>query len=175
MRRFTLGFFVFACGCAPSAVEPHAASLTAPGTLAQSLSTGSRDAVARSQIAPLFFGTAPDARGATITSGPHFYAVSLPRDGHSLVLHGVDVVHAEAEAMPLDSAQAASAAPRATVRGRPATMLVNEGIRSVAWEENGTHWSVEVECFRPFDDPRCTDDEYVLAEAAALVSLRGAR
>jgi hypothetical protein len=175
MRCYTLGFLALAAGCASSTVESHTAPLTAPGALAQSLSTGSREAVERARIEPLFFGTAPDAHAATITSGPHFYAVSLSREGHSLVLHGVDLVHAEAEATPPEAAQTGGGETHATVRGRAATILVNEGIRSVAWEEGGTHWSVEVECFRPFDDPRCTQSDYVLAEAAALVSLRGAR
>ena len=198
MHRITLGLVALASGCAPASVEQHSpvepqptrAPLVAQATgpsreaLARTLSEASRDAVARSPITPLFFGTARDAGGATITAGPHFYAVSLQREGHSLALHGVDVVHAEpgedtpTEAHGDTAANAADDAhegARTAVRGRPATILVNEGIRSVAWEEDGAYWSLEVECFRAFEDARCTGDAYALAEAAALVSLRGAR
>lgn len=154
-------------GCATGAPAGHAAPL-ARADVRQTLSDQSRDAVARSPVATLFFGTEPDGRAAVITAGPHFYAVSLRREGHTLALHGVDQVHAEVED---EDGEGAPPTSNATVRGTAALLLVNEGIRSVAWEEEGAYWALEVECERPFDDVRCTDDAYLFAEAEALASL----
>jgi hypothetical protein len=158
-----------ALGCtAPT--ESRAPSLTAAD---QGFSDLSRQALSRTTMTPLFFGTEPDGRDATITAGTHFYAVSLPRDGHTLALHGVDQIHVAVE----DESGADGTPPNSndTVRGFAALVLVNEGIRSVAWEEDGAYWSLEIECERPFDDLRCSEDRYLLDEAEALIDLRSGR
>lgn len=157
-------------GCATAPSESRTPSLTAAD---QRFSDLSRQALARTPITPLFFGTEPDGHAATITAGTHFYAVSLPRDGHTLALHGVDQIHVTVE----DESDAEGSPPTSNdaVRGRPALILVNEGIRSVAWEEDGAYWSLEVECERPFEDVRCTEDGYLLDEAEALIDLRSGR
>ena len=177
MRRVFLLIIPLLSGCAsgPHELEPRTSPLTQGSDTYQTLSAQSRAAVDRAPIAPLFFGTAPTGGSAVVTAGPHFYAVSLHRDGHSLVLHGVDQVHAQVLDEGATEAPGGPGGANSSVRGRPATILVNEGIRSVAWEEDGVFWSVEVECDRPFEDSRCTQDAYLLREADALVTLRGAR
>jgi len=157
-------------GCATAPAESRAPALTAAD---QGFSELSRQALSRTPITPLFFGTEPDGHAATLTAGPHFYAASLRREGHTLALHGVDQIHVTIE----DESDAEGSPPTSndTVRGVPALILVNEGIRSVAWEENGAYWSLEVECQRPFDDVRCTEDGYLLDEAEALIDLRSGR
>jgi len=176
MRRALL-FLPLLSGCAsgPPEADPPTAPVTQTRSPYQTHSSPGRDAVERAPIAPLFFGTAQSGEGSVVTAGPHFYAVSVHRDGHSLALHGVDQVHAQVLDEGATEVRGAPNGANSTVRGRPATILVNEGIRSVAWEEDGAFWSVECECDRPFDDPRCTQDAYLLREADALVSLRGAR
>lgn len=166
------GLFLGVVGCTPAPGSARPVGLRG-GDLEQTLSDASRQALSRAPIATLFFGTESDGRRALITAGPHFYAVSLHRAGHTLALHGVDQIHASVE--DEDDAEGAPPSSNATVRGRPATVLVNEAIRSVAWEEDGAYWSLEVECDAPFEDARCTEDDYLLAEAEALFVLRGAR
>ncbi len=170
-------FLVSGCVSGEAAAPPASAPLIGPSHLAQTLSAAGRAAVDRAPVTPLFFGTARSCAEAVFSAGTHFYAVSMRREGHTLLVHGVDQVHSAApDEGAADQAQEIGAAEgRVSVRGRPATVLVNEGIRSVAWEEDGGFFSLEVECERPFEDVRCTEDSYLLGEAAALVSLRGAR
>lgn len=101
---------------------------------------------------------------STVTSGRGFYAVSA-RDGEiSLYLHATDVVH--------DPGDGTHAPPRDhRVRGHGALVLVDEGIRSVTWEEGATSYVLEVECYRPFEDTRCTESGFVLDLAEHLVEV----
>ena len=110
----------------------------------------------------LTFRDAPDA---IVTGGPRFHAVSLRRDELTLSIHASDVVHAPPEEGAEDSP------PQYVVRGTDARLTVNEGIKSVAWSEGGAFYALEVECYRPFEDPRCTDDAFVLAQAESLVEV----
>ena len=98
-----------------------------------------------------------------MTEGPRFRALSLRRGERTLSLHSSDLVHAEAPEGDLPSVE-----PTDVVRGRPAYATVNEGIRSVAWEEGGAYHALEVECFRPFEDPHCTEPEFILDLAERL-------
>ena len=106
----------------------------------------------------------PYARVAVATSGPHWSALSAREGSLTVSLHGTDVTHDAA--LPLAEVQRAE--PPAHVRGVAARVLVNEGIRSVAWNEDGADWSLEVECFAPDTDARCTDDAFVLDLASRL-------
>jgi len=103
---------------------------------------------------------------ATVMSDEHWVAVSA-RDGErTLSIHSTDVSHPAAGNEP--------APPRsARVRGRPATVTENEGIRSIAWEEDDVAYSLDVECARPHEDEACTGEAYVRELAEALVVLGG--
>lgn len=111
----------------------------------------------------LTFRDAPDA---IVMGGPRFHAVSLRRDELTLSIHASDVVHA-----PPEEGAEEGPPPQYIVRGAEARMTVNEGIKSVAWREGGAFYALEVECFRPFEDPRCTEDAFVLAQAESLVEM----
>ena len=58
------------------------------------------------------------------------------------------------------------------VRGQPARTTVNEGIRSLSWEEAGVAYVIEVECEAPFEDARCTEADYIQDLAASLTTSR---
>ena len=95
-------------------------------------------------------------RNATLMTKPTFVAWSSFADDRSLTvsLSSSVVVHQHAEVR--------AAQPTSTVRnGKPAWVLQNEGIWSVAWEEFSVWYVVELECSRPGEDTRCKDDTAV--------------
>lgn len=102
--------------------------------------------------------------GAVVTAGPRFTALSAQGEGFSVSVAGTDARHELAEEMPPPE-------PRDQVRGRPATFTVNDGIRTVSWDEASVAWALDVECFDVERDARCASDDYLreLAESLALV------
>lgn len=66
-------------------------------------------------------------------------------------------------------------APTDQVRGVPAWVSENEGIRYVSFFENGASYVVDVECARVAEDARCADDKTVraLTESLAFVGGKG--
>lgn len=123
----------------------------------------SRAALQQSQVTPLLLPEGHNA-SSTVTSGRGFFAVS-GRDGEiSLYLHATDVVHHAGDGMEFREREH-------EVRGQPALMLVNEGIRSLTWEEGRTSYVLEVECHRPFEDGRCTEGAFLLELAQQLVEV----
>ncbi len=102
-------------------------------------------------------------RNAIVISKPTFLAWSSFTDDRALTvsLSSSVVVHQHAEVRP--------AAPTSSVRdGKPAWVLQNEGIWSVAWEEFGVWYVVELECSRPGEDARCKDDAAVRSVVESL-------
>jgi hypothetical protein len=124
-----------------------------------SLSEGSREAVSRSPLPVLLFGDAAMARASQVTAGPAWYAISSRVGERTYSLH---VVRDE-------SSGAAPEGHTERVRGAPAMVLFNEGVRSVTWSERGATYALEVECYRPFEDAACAQSEHVKALAESLV------
>jgi hypothetical protein len=152
---------------APATAPGTAAAATAPAVW-EALAPEARQQLAASPLTVLLLPSPELARSAVITTGERWYAASYHRDEHGISIHATDVVHENV-------AGAAPPPARDRVRGVPALVQVNEGIQSVAWEEHGVHYVVEVECERPFEDVRCTSDAYVRSLAESLVAVRGAR
>lgn len=150
-----------ACSAAPRA-EPSTEAL-AQETAFDAMTPASREVVRAASVRFLLL-PAPYARAAIATSGPRWSALSASDGSLTVSLHGTDLTH-DAH-LGLD--EVARAAPTETVRGAAARVLENEGIRSVAWTERGVDWSLEVECYQPDTDPRCTQDAFVLDLAAQL-------
>ncbi len=116
----------------------------------------------------LLFGDRALLERAQVMRGDRWLAVAV-RDGErSLSLHLTDVVHH-------DLAHEPRTARPAHVRGRPASFTTNEGIRSVAWEEDGVEVSLDVECARPESDLACVEDGYLRGLVEALVHVGGVR
>lgn len=131
------------------------------------LDSTSRAALARSPV-PVLLLPSPYASASTLTSGRGFYAISAREGELAIALHATDIVHAPGDGVPLPARDH-------EVRGRPALVLVNEGVRSVTWEEGRVSYVLELECYHPFEDPRCTEDDFVLSLAEALVPVEAGR
>ncbi len=126
------------------------------------LSQGSRDAVSRAPLPVLLFGDPATAAASVVTAGPEWYAISARVGERTLSLHVVR--DASNGAAPLGHSE--------RVRGAPAMVLFNEGVRSVTWSEAGATYALEVECYQPFEDRACTQSTYVLGLAESLVRVR---
>lgn len=194
MRVFSFASLVLAmsslavgCGGDPDAI-PRAAPLeqaapaapapspTAPAPDAISPAITQLPAVSRAALdsspVPMLVPPASYAPRTIVTSGEQWAAFSY-HDGELTIS-----LHATGRSHPVIGDEELLEIPPAdqSVRGEPARMTVNELIRSVAWEENGVAYALEVECARPEHDPRCTEPEFLFDLAETLVAApRGAR
>jgi hypothetical protein len=153
-----------AAGSEPTLLEAHD-EREAPRTssLVTSLDATSHEALARASFPVLLFPAR--YRSQVITAeGEPWAAVNTTDDGLHLSLHGTSREHPVLS----DEEVANLPTPRTLVRGGPAWVTLNEQIRSVAWHEGAIAWSLEVECARPFDDTRCTEEDFVLRLAESL-------
>jgi hypothetical protein len=136
---------------------------TTSSEAARQLDARSREALARAPFPVLLFPARLRSQVMTAEGEP-WAAVTATDDGLHLSLHGTDREHPVLR----DEEVATLPSPSTMVRGGPAWVTLNEQIRSVAWHEGAVAWSLEVECDRPMDDPRCTEEELVLRLAEAL-------
>lgn len=147
------------CQSGPAA-DPAREAVSELGAL-DPLDATSRDAVLSAPVPVLLL---PDewAPASRVMAGRGYYAVSAREGELSVSLHATDIAHAPADGMQVPAREH-------TVRGQPALVMVNDAIRSVTWEEGRTSYVLEVECYRALEDPRCTEDAYVLELAESLV------
>ncbi len=177
--RDTLGSLSLAlscalAGCGTAGQDPAEATLLegrAPTASVQSdaleaLDASSRAVVQRTPFPVLLLPArwAPQVMGQ---EGQRWIAQAAHQDGLHVSLHGSDVSHPDLR----DEEVANLATPTTLVRGVPAWVTLNEQIRSVAWNEGRVAWSLEVECDRPFDDARCTEDRFVRTLAETLEAI----
>lgn len=170
----TLGvaaWLLVACGTdgAPP-VTSAAGSLSRSQAAFAEMSAASRDVVSHARV-PFLLLPRPWSSVAIATSGPRWSALSARDAAITISLHGTDATHHTLD--PHETRRATArpqqgAAPRPTVRGVPALVTENEGIRSVAWTEGGVYWALEVECVNHERDTRCTDDAFILDVATRL-------
>lgn len=126
------------------------------------LRKGSRIAVDRAPV-PVLVPRALASK-ATVMAEEHWAAVHIGHDATTITVHATDVAFLAPELPP--------AQPTDTVRGAPAWITENEGIRSAAWTEHGIAYTLEIECARP-DDARCADDTLLRSLANDLVVVGG--
>lgn len=159
---------VLSTACAaPAPPDPSPASLTQSAQAegrGSALMTPAAQAVVRGASVRFLLLPAPYAQMAVATSGPRWSALSARAGELTVSLHGTDLTH-DAQ---LGLAEVQRAEPTLHVRGAAARVLENEGIRSVAWNEDGVDWSLEVECYHSETDVRCTQDAFLLDLAARL-------
>lgn len=171
MKRVAIAMvFLAACG-GDVATAPSELNETAPG-LAQPiehprlalLPAASQDVLQSSRLPILLPRDPALLASAIVTAGPSFTALSAQGEGFSVSIAGTDRRHEIAEETPPPD-------PTDQVRGQPATFTVNDGIRTVTWDEASVAWAVDVECFDVESDARCTSDDYLrsLAESLELV------
>ena len=95
----------------------------------------------------------------TITTGENWYAVSIHGDEHTVLITGttrrVRVAGAQTAELP--------------VLGKDRISLTRaEGIVELSFMAFGAVYTINIECFRPDEDVRCTEDPYALQLAAEL-------
>ncbi len=129
------------------------------------LSEASRRAVKRAPVPALVVDDSALLLDATVMSKPNWYAVSMRADGIVVSLHATRISHRYTHIAPLTPTGP-------MVRGQRSWVTQNESIWSVAWNENGADYSLEVECAEATDS-RCTSDGYVLELASRLVFVGG--
>ena len=106
------------------------------------------------------------AATAVVTSGERWVAASIAQGDHTLAIHATR----ETMAAPTDPP-----VHRGRLRGVPATVSSNEGVRVATWMEGGVAYMIDVECTRPSEDPRCTQEGFIRALAERLVRVESAR
>lgn len=111
---------------------------------------------------PLLFLPARFMESAVLTAERPWYAASYRDEQITLFLSGT-----VAFVDPPDDLVQADALPNATARGVGAWDTLNEGIRSLAWEEMGAAYTLEVECASMLDR-RCTDEAFLREVAEEL-------
>lgn len=106
------------------------------------------------------------AATAVVTSGERWVAASIAQGDHTIAIHATRETMAPPQAPP---------AHRSRLRGVPATVSANEGVRVATWMEGGVAYMIDVECTRPAEDARCTQEGFVRALAERLVRVEAAR
>jgi hypothetical protein len=106
------------------------------------------------------------AATAVVTSGERWVAASIAQGDHTIAIHATRDTMAPPQAPP---------AHRSRLRGVPATVSANEGVRVATWMEGGVAYMIDVECTRPAEDARCTQEGFVRALAERLVRVETAR
>lgn len=129
------------------------------------LPPGSRAALA-SAPAPVLVPPAAHAlaRG-TLVTGESWWAYSASRDGMTVAIQA----STRARLHP----HVGAFVPRDTVRDLPGRVQQAHGIWLLSWIENGTAYSLELECASP-DLPPCQNDAAARSLAHALVNVGGA-
>ncbi len=147
----------------PSKPPGPPSALTAEESVRAALTSTARAEIARSPVAALLPRDIELASAAVVTTGAKWYAASIRHGDRTISIHAtVGAAH--------DPPPDVRPPPRRhRVRGFLASVTQNEGIQSVAWEEGGVSYVVEVECFQPFEDERCKNDDYVRGLAESLV------
>jgi hypothetical protein len=125
-----------------------------------------RRAVDRSPVPVLLPAEPAWLATATVMSKQHWYALSSFHDGVSLALRGTRLAHR----YPAIAAQRG----RSQVRGQPAFVTTDRRIVSVAWQQYGVAYSLDLECAAP-DDRRCVDGSAAIGLADELVFVGGQR
>lgn len=118
--------------------------------------------LSRHTDAPLLFLPSRYMARAILTAERPWYAASYQDEAITLYLSGT-IAFVDA---PDDLTQGETT-PNATARGVGAWDTLNEGIRSLAWNEMGAAYTLEVECASMLDR-RCTEDGFLRALAEEL-------
>jgi hypothetical protein len=139
-----------------------------PSLDSQWLAAEALDILDGSPVPALLPGRPELLESATITRGEHWYAASLDGEGHDVYVSGTRL---SVKSATIDSEELPER-PEGEVR-----LTRNEAIVSAAFEAFGASYVVEVECARPMDDPRCTEDDYAqgLVDDLGVVARGGKR
>lgn len=150
----------------PSRAAPAAVSPSRARALRDVMRPASRAALDATTVPLLLPDDLALAATAVVTSGERWVAASIAQGDHTIAIHATR----ETMAPPQDPP-----AHRSRLRGVPATVSANEGVRVATWMEGGVAYMIDVECTRPAEDARCTEEGFVRALAERLVRVEAAR
>ncbi len=119
---------------------------------ASSLDADARAALA-SAVVPVLLPNDPELLAkARVTTGPNWYAVSMDLGDHLVYVQGSRTSF-ELEQVELDRAGD-------DLTKRPYLLTRTHQIITMAFERFGAGYGIDIECARPMDDKRCTEDAY---------------
>jgi hypothetical protein len=129
------------------------------------LPADSRAALASAPAPVLVPPAAHALAGGTLITGESWWAYTASSNGMTVAVQA----STRARLYP----HVGAFEPRDTVRGLPALVQQAHRIWTLSWIENGTAYSLEIECESP-ELPPCRDDSQARALADALVNVKGA-
>ena len=122
------------------------------------LSESQRQAVQSSPVPVLLPDQDELLNTALISIGDYFYAASMDEEGVSVLVTGASrVVRVPGTPDP------------PSFGDHELTLSRSEGIVDLSFKAYGVYYDVSIECFDPFDDPRCAQDAYMLDVADGLL------
>jgi hypothetical protein len=183
VRRIARGIAILACGApllgACNSREAQSKS-TGQATTSEALRTApagvidavalakltpeAQSAVTRSPVTVLVPRDAALLAAGTVMADKSWYAFHAQVNGVTIAIQGTNVVHAYPEVAPDDG--------NTVLRRGRGYVTVNEGIRTVSFNEEGVAYAVDVECGTA-GDTHCASDAYVLELANGLVKVGG--
>lgn len=128
------------------------------------LTPEAQTAVTRSPVGVLVPRDPALLAAGTVMAEKSWYAFHAQVNGVTIAIQGTNVAHAYPNVAPSDGNTAVR-------RGR-GHVTVNEGIRTVSFDEDGVAYAVDVECASA-GDSHCAGDGYVLELTNGLVKVGG--
>lgn len=127
------------------------------------LSEEAREAAAQASLPVLLPNDAELLAGAFFTTGDTWYTASMRTDEITLVFKGSSA----SRNLPGIGTNKEGDQPPGHVLTR------THQIVTLAFREFGAAYAIDIECARPTEDPRCTEDSFIieLAETAGIVEL----
>ena len=142
-----------------------AAVAKAPRVDPASLSAPQREVVAKSPVPVLLPGSAELVATAHLTAGPNWYAAAMTAPDHSVYVQGNRGSY-EYGHIALDARGDA-------LTRRPYTITRIHQILTLSFERFGISYAIDVECQRPMDDTKCTEDAYAVSLYEGMRVARG--
>lgn len=127
------------------------------------MSAANRERLAKSPVPALVPERPELLESAAVTSGEHWYAVAMSGGEHNVHVTGTRLV--------FDSPTVG--ADEEAMAGGDFRITRNHGIVTLSFEAHGVAYSLDVECERPLDDERCTDNDYAVSLAESMAVAGG--
>lgn len=102
---------------------------------------------------------------AFIVAGPHWYSARMKAADHSIYIQGNRAAFQHDFGLTDEQKKSVE----------NFTVYRTHAIPTLAFNRFGVAYTIDVECMRPLEDRRCTDDDYVLSIAEGLQLAGGAR
>lgn len=116
------------------------------------------------RVPVLAFGDDARLGKALLTHNENWYALTATHDGVTMTVHGTrNAVVVPGMEIPAAAREAAD----------NYVLTRAHGVVTVTWRAFGLSYGLDVECQKPMEDPRCTQDEFALQVAEQLGVIGG--